>query len=421
MLAEFPEKLEPLFKPSRYKVLDGGRGGGKSWGIARALLILGAEKPLRVLCAREFQASIKESVHELLASQVKELGLDHKYEVLNNEIRRVDEEGNAQTSFSFAGLRRNITNIKSYEGCDICWVEEAQTVSKASWDILIPTIRKPGSEIWISFNPQLEEDETYKRFIKNPPPGTVRITINWYDNPWFSDVLRLEKDHLQFTDPEAYENVWEGQCRQTVDGAVYGKEMAAARKEGRITKVPYDPIKPVHTIWDLGWGDNTAIWFYQGIGFERRMIDYEQVSQTKLSDIVKMLQEKPYTYGIDVLPHDAKAKTLAADGKSIQDQLAALGRNVRICRDETIAGGINAARTIFPTVWFDEENCADGLQCLRHYRYDIDTETGQVSKKPLHDNYSHGADGFRYFALEVDTLKETPDTGPIRPLIGSIC
>lgn len=375
---------------------------------------------MRVLCAREFQTSIKESVYELLVSQIDDLGLSHVYEVINNEIRRRDSEGNIVTSFNFAGLRRNITNIKSYEGCDICWVEEAQTVSKASWDVLIPTIRKEGSEIWISFNPQLEEDETYKRFIKNPPPDSVRITINWYDNPWFSDVLRAEKDHLKTVDPEAYENVWEGQCRQTVDGAVFGKEIALARKEGRITRVPYDPIKPVHTIWDIGWGDNTAIWFYQGIGFERRMIRYLELNQTTLADIVKKLQELPYTYGEDILPHDARAKTLAAAGKSVQQQLAELGRRVRICRDESIVSGINAARTIFPTVWFDEENCADGLQCLRHYRYEIDPETGQVSKKPLHDNYSHGADGFRYFALEADSLGYESG-GPIKVNIGSIC
>jgi len=414
MQAEFPEKLEPLFKPARYKVLDGGRGGGKSWGIARALLIMGAQRPLRVLCAREFQNSIKESVHELLASQIAALGLQGKYEILNTEIRGVNG-----TTFSFAGLKRNITNIKSYEGCDICWVEEAQTVSKASWDVLIPTIRKEGSEIWVSFNPQLEEDETYRRFIKSPPPDTVRITINWYDNPWFSDVLRVEKDHLKAIDPEAYENVWEGQCRHTVDGAVFAKELALARKENRITKVPYDPVKPVDTIWDLGWGDNTAIWFYQGIGFERRLIRYIEVNQTTLADIVRLLQSYNYTYGTDLLPHDARAKTLAAGGKSIEQQLTELGRTVRICRDETIAGGINAARTIFHTVWFDEENCADGLQCLRHYRYDID-EDGQVSKKPVHDNYSHGADAFRYFALEADNLSYE-SSGPIKVNIGSIC
>lgn len=416
MQADFPDKLAPIFEPHRYKVLFGGRGGGKSWNIARALLIMGAQKPLRILCAREFQNSIKESVHELLASQIVELGLSGRYQVLNTEIR-----GTNGTEFSFAGLRRNVTNIKSFEGCDICWVEEAQTVSKASWDVLIPTIRKPGSEIWVSFNPQLEEDETYRRFITTPPPDTLHISINWNDNPWFSDVLRAEKDHLKATDEEAYQNVWEGHPRQAVDGAVYAKELQQARATGRITKVPYEQTKPVHTIWDLGWGDNTAIWFYQGVGFERRLIRYWEVNQTTLSDIVKGLQSFGYVYGEDILPHDARAKTLAADGKSIQEQLQALGRRVRICRDETVTSGINSARSVFPTVWFDEENCSDGLQCLRRYRYDIDQETGQVSKKPVHDNYSHGADAFRYFALEADTLKDMPDSGPIRINLGSIC
>ena len=133
---EFPEKLEPLFTPARYKVLYGGRGGAKSWGIARTLLVLGASKPIRILCAREIQKSINESVHQLLKDQIQALGLSDFYEVLNNEIR-----GKNGTLILFAGLKHNVHNIKSKEGVDICWVEEAQTVSRTSWDTLIPTIR----------------------------------------------------------------------------------------------------------------------------------------------------------------------------------------------------------------------------------------------------------------------------------------
>src|SRR5574343_562163 len=152
--ANFPLKLQGLFKPMRYKVAYGGRGSGKSWAFARALLIQASEKPLRVLCGREVQKSIKQSVHTLLKDQIQELGLGQFYDVLETEIR-----GKNGTQFSFAGLASHtVESIKSFEGCDIVWIEEAQTVSKKSWDILIPTIRKPNSEIWVTFNPDLDTD-----------------------------------------------------------------------------------------------------------------------------------------------------------------------------------------------------------------------------------------------------------------------
>ena len=158
--AAFPAKLQGLFKKSRYKVLYGGRGGAKSWGIARALLIMGAKKPMRILCAREYQTSIKDSVHKLLCDQIEALGLLQFYEITQASLR-----GANGTEFAFIGLKNNPANIKSFEGVDVCWVEEAQTVSRLSWNILIPTIRKEGSEIWVSFNPELETDETYQRFV----------------------------------------------------------------------------------------------------------------------------------------------------------------------------------------------------------------------------------------------------------------
>ena len=172
--AEFPVKLQGLFQKSRYKVLYGGRGGAKSWGIARALLILGAKNPIRILCAREFQTSIRDSVHKLLCDQIESLGLLGFYEITQASIR-----GRNGTEFSFVGLKNNVSNIKSYEGVDICWVEEAQTTSRLSWNILIPTIRKGGSEIWISFNPELETDETYQRFVASPPEDCITMRVNW--------------------------------------------------------------------------------------------------------------------------------------------------------------------------------------------------------------------------------------------------
>jgi len=394
--AEFPVKLEGLFKKSRYKVAYGGRGGAKSWGIARALLILGAKSPLRILCAREFMTSMRDSVHKLLCDQIEALSLFGFYEITQASIK-----GKNGTEFSFVGLKNNIANVKSYEGVDICWVEEAQTVSRLSWNVLIPTIRKEGSEIWVSFNPELETDETYQRFVAIPPADCITMKVNWSDNPWFPETLKLEKDSLKVRDEEAYNQVWEGLCRQTVDGAIFAKEMQQAEKEGRICRVAYDATKPVHAVFDLGWSDSTAIWFLQFVGMETRLIRYIEDSQKTISYYLATMQTFGYVYDTIWLPHDAENKTLAAAGRTIDDIVRAAGYKTRIMPRVPILDSINAARTIFPTCYFDREQTADGLACLRHYRYEVDPDTGQFSRNPLHDHYSHGADAFRYIALMI--------------------
>lgn len=394
--AEFPIKLKGLFEKSRYKVAYGGRGGAKSWGIARALLIKGAKDPMRILCAREFQTSIKDSVHKLLCDQIEALGLLGFYEITQNSIR-----GKNGTEFAFVGLRNNVANIKSYEGVDVVWVEEAQTTSRLSWNILIPTIRKQGSEIWISFNPELETDETYQRFVLKPPADCIQIKINWSDNPWFPETLMLEKDALKERDLEAYNQVWEGLCRQSVDGAIFAKELQQAELDGRLTKVPYDATKPVHAVFDLGWADSTAIWFLQFVGMETRLIRYIEDSQKTISHYLATMQTFGYVYEKVWLPHDAENKTLAAAGRSIDDIVRAAGFKTQILPRVPILDSINAARTIFPSCYFDRDNAAEGINCLRHYRYEVDPATGQFSRSPLHDHYSHGADAFRYIALMI--------------------
>lgn len=391
--AWFPQKLQPLFQPNRYKILYGGRGGAKSWGVARALLIRGAKQPTRILCAREFQSSIQDSVHKLLSDQIYDLGLSDFYEIQKSVI--VGANG---TEFGFEGIRHNISKIKSYEGADICWVEEAQAVSKASWNILIPTIRKDESEIWLTFNPELETDETYRRFVVSPPEDAWVQKVNYSDNPWFPEVLRKEMESLKISDPDAYLNIWEGHCRQALEGAVYAKELRDATEANRITSVPYDASKPVHTFWDLGRADSTSIWFAQLVGFDYRIIDFYESRQHAIGHYLEVLQNKRYVYGTDYLPHDGAAETVHHQ-LSIEGQMKAVGRNVRVLLPIGIEDGINAARTIFPRCWFDAEKCSDGLQALRHYRYELHDKLGTFKKEPLHDWASHAADAFRYLAL----------------------
>lgn len=420
MTIEFPDKLQCLFKPSRYKVLYGGRGGAKSWGIARALLIQGATQKHKILCAREIQKSINDSVHSLLVEQIRALNLSAFYTVTKTSI--IGKNG---TEFLFAGLRSNISNIKSIPGITRAWVEEAQTVSKASMAVLIPTIRENGSEIWLSFNPDLEDDPIYQDFVVSPPTDSIVIKIGWQDNPWFPDVLKQEKDDLQRRNPSEYEHVWEGKCKQAIEGAIFAEEVRLAAEERRITTVKPVPGVPVHTFWDLGLSDNTAIWFVQIVGLEYRILDYYQNSGQKMPHYIEILADRAYNYGEHCLPHDADNEQLAA-ASTIKTQLLnavkanpELGKTVRIVpRIPKKALAIDAARSIFGQCLFDKEKTTDGLQCLRRYAYDKDPETGKISKEPRHDIWSHGTDAFLCFAQhfkrpQLVRQRSTPHSPPV--------
>lgn len=382
-----------MFEPYRYKILYGGRGGGKSWGVARALLVLGTRKKLRILCAREFQNSINDSVHKLLSDQIVEMGLDSFYEVLQSSIK-----GKTGTEFLFSGLRHNNSKLKSFEALDIAWCEEAQNITKSSWEILIPTMRREESEIWVTFNPELEEDETYQRFVKHTPVNAIVEKVNWNDNPWFPNVLIQEMDALRARDEDSYLTVWEGHCRQTLEGAIYAKELREATAAARVMKVPYLPTVAVHVFSDLGWADNTSLWFIQKIGFEYRILRAYQNNQESWNHYLQFIQSQGYVIDTIWLPHDGRAKSLGT-GKSIEEITRAAGFKVQVVPNLSVEDGINALRTIFPVLYFDEDNCSDGLHALRRYRYDVDAATGQFSRRPLHDDASHFADALRYFAV----------------------
>lgn len=404
--AWFHPKLRGLFEPHRYKVLYGGRGGLKTWGVARALLVLASQKPLRILCAREFQKSIKESVHQVLESQIELMGLQGFFEIQRDTIKGRPGTSAAGSEFFFIGLHLNSQAIKSYEGVDICWVEEAANVSGASWDYLTPTLRKPdggpfgrGSEIWITFNPELESDATYKRFVLTPPPDAYVQKTSWLDNPYISEHLLAEILSDKENNFDKYLHVWEGFCKQVLEGAVYADELRDATREKRITKVPWERAYSVIAAFDLGYSDHTSIWFAQKAGFEWHIIDFYENRLKKLDHYLEVLQRKGYYYEALWLPHDARAKQLGSK-MTIEEQVRLKFPNaVRIVKRASIKDKINAARTIFPNCYFDEERCADGLQHLRHYKFDVDETTKQFSQKPLHDEHSDAGSAFEYFAL----------------------
>lgn len=406
---EFPVKLKPLFSDSRYVCLYGGRGGGKSWNICRFLLIIAAQKPMRILCAREWMSSLADSVHRLLCDQIMDLGLEDFYDMGKATIT-----GKNGSEFRFAGLKTNVSALKSFESIDIVFVEEAANVSKYSWSVLIPTIRKEGSRIIISFNPELETDETYQRFVVNPPPNCQTIKINYDDNPYFPNVLKEEMEYLKRIDENAYNNVWLGFPKTFLEGAVYSNELIKAENENRITKVPYDSLKPVHTFWDIGFRDTTSIIFAQTIGSEYRIIDYYENNQLPIDHYLQELQGRGYIYGVDHLPHDAKAKSIGT-GRSVEELMREKGRKVRIVPRLSIEDGINAARTIFQNIYFDKEKCSDLVQWLRKYRYEVNNGS-LTNNKPIHDGASHAADAFRYLAVMLREPKKPFDISKLKPV-----
>jgi len=394
--AQFPAKLAPLFEPHPFKVLYGGRDGCKSWSIARALLILGAQKPLRILCARETMDSIRESVHQLLTDQISNLGLDDFYKPLQSEIRGING-----TEFVFAGLRKQtVGSLKSYEAIDICWVEEASVVSRRSLTILLPTIRKPGSEIWFSLNPDLDTDAVYQDFVINPPKGSFVCKISYHDNNWLSQESKDKIATLKERDPDTFHHVYEGATRSTVEGAIYKAEIQKAENEGRIRAVPYDPLMPVDTFWDLGFADRVSIWAAQRTPFEIRILRYFEGDHQAIDYYLREMQTWEYVFGTCFLPWDGGTKSLGT-GKSIEELMRLKGFRVRVNRQLSVADGINATRTIFPQLYFDAKLCADGLQYLRRYQWGPPTALGVPRSQPLHDDASHPADALRTLAIGI--------------------
>ena len=414
--ASFPPKLRALFEPSRYKFIRGGRGSGKSWGVARALLIKGASKNERVLCTREVQKSIKQSVHQLLKDQIESLGLSSFYEILETEIR-----GRNGTRFYFSGLSdQTADTIKSFEGCTIVWCEEAQTITERSWRILTPTIRAEGSEIWATYNPELESDITHKMATTEKPTGTISIEMNYNDNPWFPAVLEQERQDAELRlKPEVYAHIWEGKCKPAVEGAIYFDEVANAEKHGKFTRVLYDPLLKVHTVWDLGFADSMAIALVQRCASEIRIIDYIEDTHRTLPSYIEELKQNSMNWGSDYLPHDGFARRHQT-GKSDEEVLVALGRNVLQVPNIEVELGIRAARLIFPRIYFNTESkgVLRFIECLKRYRRNISSKTG-LGGNPLHDEFSHGGDVLRYLSLVADQMvNEPPRPQQITPQYG---
>jgi len=398
-----PAAFKDLFEPYRYKIYYGGRGGGKSESICRFLLAMAAKSKVRILCARELQSSIQDSVHKLMADIIDEHNLTF-FKVYQNTIR-----GENDSEFIFKGLKHNVTEIKSMANIDYCFIEEAEKVSQNSWEILIPTIRKEGSEILISFNPKHPTDPTYINFVANADDSMLVKKVSWQDNPFFPDTLNNERLRMQKNDPVAYKHIWEGEFDERHFGGIYANYVEQARKEDRICPVPYKDGVPVITAWDLGKSDATVIWFAQMVGFQTRIIDYYANNQEDLAHYANIIRERGYKYEAHYLPHDAGQERLGMNGGSISTQLRGLGIPNKILKIGSIPARIEQGRALLKTCYFDDTKCKDGLFALSNYQYEWDDNKNMFKKTPLHDWASDPADAFGYLAQALQNKERMTD------------
>lgn len=402
---DIPDAFIELFQPSkkwRHILYHGGRSSGKSTTVAIYLVTLATNRPVRILCCREVQRSIKESVHRLLSDCIQ------KYKLPGWTITEETLRNRNGSEFIFKGLHGNDQDVKSTEGVDICWVEEAQSVSMNSIDVLIPTIRKDGSFLIWTMNRLTEEDPVWNRIAKNPDDRTYVRQVNSDEiELLLSSEILHEREKMRKDNPELFEHVWLGAPLTVNTGSVFGKQLAQAREDGRIGSVPYDDALGCYTAWDLGIGDATAIWFFQvTTGGEIHFIDHYESSGEDLGHYISVIQNKPYQYNKHFLPHDANARELQTNMTRVDFFRNRGIVNVEVLRPTKFTLGADdislVARPKFSKCWFDEEKCRRGLECLRAYHYEYDDKNKLLKDKPCHDWSSHSSSAFIY-AMMAET------------------
>lgn len=424
-----PPKLRDLFferapdgsaayARSRYKIAYGGRGSSKSWGFGTAAAILATHYPLRVLCVRELQNSIKESVHRLLSDRIGSLGLGSQFIVQQESIKSIKEwtlpDGKKKRSeFIFAGIKTDPRKIKSTEDIDLCLVEEAETVSESSWRQLIPTVRAKGSEIWICFNPREVKDPTYQRFVLRTPPRTRRVKINWDDNPWFPAELELERVYALQLIAEAkdddersqaqqdYDHVWNGDCQSHSNAAIFRRRVVVEEFD--------DPAQHlgVRMFYGADWGfandPTTLIRFWvtdhteavrlpdgttQTVDIQELWISHEAFGyRVENDEIPKLFDTVPGARDWPIKADCARPETISHVGN--------LGFNITGAEKwpGSLEDGIHHLKA-FRKIHI-HNRCKKIAEEARLYSYKVDRVTNEVLPIVV-DKWNHGWDAVRY-------------------------
>lgn len=374
---ELPDWAENLFNEDvRYFALVGGRGSAKSYSVAATLILRAAAKPLRILCAREIQRSIKDSVKRLLDDTIVRTGLQGFFTSTDTEIR-----GKNGSLLLFAGLRTNIDSIKSMEGIDICWVEEAQTVSQSSLDILIPTIRKPNSQIYFTWNPKYKTDPIDSMFgTDDLPPKTSFMRVNWDQNPWFPDVLRAEMEYDRNRDPDKYKHVWLG-------GYVSNSESRVFRNwKVEEFEAPEDATHRLGADWGFA-SDPTVLIRCHVIG-RTIYVDYEayQVG-CEIMDTPSLFLTVPESEKWPIIADSARPETISHMKKNGFPKIMSAVKGPK-----SVEEGVEWLKSHDIVV---HPRCTHTIDELTCYSYKTDPLTGQILPV-LADRDNHLIDALRY-------------------------
>lgn len=381
----FPRKYAGLMQPYRYKAFWGGRGAGKSHHFAEALILKAYNAGgggLRVLCGREKQNSIKESVKKLLDDKIRYLGAEKYFISTRDEIRGVHNN----SSFMFTGFYQKSDSIKSIEGIDVCWVEEAHTLTQESLDILLPTVRKINSELWFSWNPKTETDPIGKMFFENPPADSLVVNVGYEDNQWFPKELEQLKEYHKKADYDMYRHIWLGQPVVHTEFQVF--------KNWKVDN--FETPSDAHFLFGADWGfavDPTVLLrAFVDEDARRIYIDYEAYAlSVEISDTPALFDKIP----------EARKWTIVADSArpEIISHLNNNGFNVKKAKKG--AGSVESG-VKFLQDWeiVVHERCKESAAELSLYSYVAHRQTGKPTPK-LEDKHNHAIDCMRYLSEDM--------------------
>lgn len=409
LLIETPRVFLPLLQPARYKGAWGGRGSGKSHFFGESLIERCLyQRSTRAVSIREVQKDLKHSSKQLLEIKIKQFDLGREFPVYQDRIATPGDG-----VIIFQGMQDHTADsIKSLEGFDVAFIEEAQTLSIRSLTLLRPTIRKEGSEIWAAWNPRRKTDAIDEFLRANKPDNAIVVQANWKDNPWFPDVLDAERRLDLARYPERYGHIWDGDYAKAFDGAYFAKGLAAAKAEGRIGRVSADPLIPVKLFWDIGGSgaqaDAMAIWAVQFVGKEIRVLDYVEGVGQVLAYYVNELRSKGYQKAHCYLPHDGVNENNIT-GKRYEDHLRDAGFSVDVVKNQGRGAAmmrIEAVRRVLPRIWFNEATTEAGRDALGFYHEKKDEARG-AGLGPDHDWSSHGSDAFGLMAIKYEEPRKS--------------
>lgn len=372
-----PQAFKELFEDHRYYVYYGGRGSAKSHSIARYLIIASLNQQLKIICTREIQSSILESVHALLKGLIYKYKLDKWFDVKLTEIMCYNG-----SQFIFKGLSHNIEAVKSTEGVDICWIEEADKVSQGSWDILLPTIRKPNSKFIISFNPTHDDDPVYQMFIIKKQPNSIVRKVNYSDNPHFPDVLMQELLHLRGTDYERYLHVWEGELRTVSDAQIFKGKFV-------VKEFSSDGVEAFYHGMDFGFANDPSVIIRCFIKENDLYIDNEGYGHhIDIPDLSNLIKKVIYKQSYRIIADSARPETISF--------LKKYGHWNIVSTDKwqgSVEDGIEYLKG-FKKIYI-HPRCPKTIDEFKRYSFKIDKRTNEILPIVV-DDHNHCIDALRY-------------------------